>query len=223
MLVAASLGGVMAEVARDYERDNPGVSVVVSAAGSATLREQLADGAPADVFIPASADHIDAAGAHRDFADERVPVASNRLALAVPASNPAAVRGLADLARDELLVGLCDPSVPCGALAQSWLTTNSITARPDTLTLSVSDLATKLAGGELDVGVVYASDVSARDDLREVVTADRPPSTTYFAAVLADAPHATNARRLVAHLASEPAAQIFKRHGFGPAPGDVLP
>lgn len=223
VLVAASLTGVMAELASSFERDHQDAQVVISAGGSATLREQLAAGAPADVFIPASLDHISAAASHRDFADEPVALATNRLALAVPTHNPAAVSGLADVARSELLVGLCDPAVPCGALAQQWLASTSIAARPDTLTLSVSDLATKLATGELDVGVVYASDVSARSELREVETDQRPPSTTYFAAVLTDASSLRRAQRFVEHLAGSGAAQIFERHGFGPAPGHASP
>lgn len=221
MLAAASLSEVVTELAVDFEHQNPDIKIMVSSAGSATLREQLAAGAPADVFIPASAEHVRAAAEHRGFTTDGVAIATNRVALAVRADNPAGVTELAELAHEHLLVGLCDPAVPCGALAQRWLTKAGVTARPDTLTLNVTDLATKLMVGELDVGVVYATDVGARAGLAEVSTSWLAPSTTYVAAVLTDAPNPKGAQRFVAHLTSQPAAEMFERYGFGPASAQV--
>ena len=43
-----------------FEAANPGVTVRLSFAGSATLRTQVLEGAPADVFASASPDEVEA-------------------------------------------------------------------------------------------------------------------------------------------------------------------
>lgn len=218
VFAASSLAEVVGALADVFEADHEGVRVVVSVAGSSTLREQLLAGAPADVFVPADPAHLDAVGAERPFDSPPVPVALNRLTLAVPAGNPAAVAGLADLGRPELLVGLCAAPVPCGALARAALAAAGISPAPDTETPSVRALATLLAAGELDVGVVYATDArDARiDDLGWPVSGSAAaPAASYSAAVPADAANPAGGRAFVSFLASPQAQAVFAEHGFG--------
>ncbi len=160
VLVAASLLPVVEALAQGFESLNPGVTVRLSAAGSSALREQVLSGAPADVFIPADSVHLESVQAEVGLAGEPVVVARNSLVLAVPAGNEAGVTSLADLARPELLIGLCAPEVPCGALALRGLTLAGIKPVPDTEEPNVRALFTKLAAGELDAAVVYASDTT---------------------------------------------------------------
>ena len=65
---------------------------------------------------------------------------------------------MADLSRRSLLVGLCATEVPCGALAQRALSEASVTPSVDTLEPNVRALAAKISLGELDAGLVYATD-----------------------------------------------------------------
>ena len=117
-------------------------------------------GAEADVLITANAATMDRAVAEGSVRGEPVLIAVNTLVLATPAGNPGDVTGLADLSRRSLLVGLCAAEVPCGSLAQQALSEASVTPSVDTLEPNVRALTTKISLGELDAGLVYATDAS---------------------------------------------------------------
>ncbi len=132
--------------------------VIPVIAGSSTLVAQLAAGADADVLITADAATMEQAVAGGSVHGEPVLIAVNTLVLATPAGNPADVIGLADLGRRDLLIGLCASEVPCGELARRALDEAGIVPSADTLELNVRALASKLSLGELDAGLVYATD-----------------------------------------------------------------
>ena len=90
--------------------------------------------------------------------------ARNRLALVVPVDNPGNVTELEDLADDSLVLAVCAPEVPCGALAQAVLADAGIEADADTEETSVRAVLTKVTLGEADAGLVYATDVAAGGD-----------------------------------------------------------
>lgn len=133
-------------------------SVTPVIAGSSTLVAQLAAGAGADVLITADAATMEQAVSGGSVHGEPVLIALNTLVLATPAGNPGGVTGLADVGRGDLLIGLCAAEVPCGALARRALDEAGITPSADTLELNVRALASKLSLGELDAGLVYATD-----------------------------------------------------------------
>ncbi len=222
VLVAASLLPVAEVLAGDFELLHPSVEVQIAGAGSSALREQVLAGAPADVLIPADPGHLDAIRDEIGLADAPVVVARNSLVLAVPAGNDAGVTSLADLARPELLIGLCAPEVPCGALARQGLARAGIEPVPDTDEPNVRALSTKLSAGELDAAIVYATDAApnanggSRD--RTIVslgwTAGTAPQASYAAAVLSDAPNPAAATAFVAFLRTDAARRAFADLGF---------
>ena len=222
VLVAASLLPVAEMLADDFEQLHPGVDVLIAGAGSSALREQVLAGAPADVFIPADPVHLDTIRDEVGLASAPVVVARNSLVLAVPAGNDVGVTSLADLARPELLIGLCAAEVPCGALARTGLAEAGIEPVPDTDEPNVRALITKLAAGELDAAVVYASDTAPNAGIGSqngsIVslgwTAGTAPQTSYAAAVLADAPNRAVAEAFVKYLQTGSARDAFLDHGF---------
>ena len=138
-------------------------SVTPVIAGSSTLIAQLAAGAEADVLITADAATMDRATADGSVRGTPVVIATNALVLATAPGNPGHVTGLADLARPDLLVGLCSADVPCGALALQALDDAQVAPSIDTLELNVRALATKLSLGELDAGLIYTTDAVVAD------------------------------------------------------------
>lgn len=155
VMAASSLAEVVETVFEGRE------SVTTVIAGSSALVAQLAAGAEADVLITANAATMERAVSEGSVRGEPVLIAVNTLVLATPAENPGGVTGLADLARRDLLIGLCAVEVPCGALAQQALGEAQVTPSADTLESSVRALATKISLGELDAGLVYATDATA--------------------------------------------------------------
>ncbi|MDH3705464.1 MAG: molybdate ABC transporter substrate-binding protein [Acidimicrobiia bacterium] len=212
VFAAASLADVFAEVEAAFEAAHPGVDVQVNTAGSATLREQILEGAPADVFAPADPAAMDPVVAAGHTVSAPVELARNTMQIGVPADDPAGVRGLEDLARAELLVGLCTVSVPCGALARQLLANAGVEPAVDTEEPDVGSLRTKLAVGELDVGIVYRTDVIADDRLRGVDIADAANVVaTYPIAALRPGV----ARDFVAFATGPEGRRILVEHGFG--------
>ena len=212
---ASSLGGAFAELAAQFEQAHPGVEVTLNLAGSSLLREQILAGAPADVFAPADLSAMEAvAGAGRLAGEGRV-FARNRLTVAVPAGNPARVSGLSDLARPELLIGLCDPAVPCGEYARQALRAAGTTAEADTREPNVRALLTKISAGELDAGIVYVTDAAAERGVEAVTIPDRFNRTAeYPIAVVRGAAHPAEAQAFVDFVLAEPGRRLLAEHGF---------
>ena len=183
VMAASSLTDVLETVFEDR------VSVTPVIAASSTLVAQLAAGAEADVLITANAATMDRAVAEGSVRGEPVLIAVNTLVLATPAGNPGGVTGLSDLARKDLLIGLCAVEVPCGQLAGRALDEAGIAPSADTLEPNVRALASKLSLGELDAGLVYATDAQAAG----LATIDTPElrchlTGYYMASVSAEPP-----------------------------------
>ena len=154
-MAASSLTDVIDIVFDSRERVTPVI------AGSSTLVAQLAAGAEADVLMTADSATMQRAVAEGSVRGEPVLIATNALVLAIATGNPGRVSGLADLTRRELLVGLCAGEVPCGALARQALDEAGVAPSADTLEPNVRALAAKISLGELDAGLVYATDARA--------------------------------------------------------------
>ena len=194
--------------------DSPNVTSVLS--GSSTLVAQLAAGAEADVLITANSATMGRAVSEGSVQGEPAVIAMNTLVLATAPGNPGRVAGLADLARDGLLVGLCAEEVPCGALAREALGEAGITPAFDTLESNVRALATKLALGELDAGLVYSTDATRAG----LATVDAPElhdhvNRYYIASVSAEPP--PEVRQVIGEFfGGNRGYKALRAHGFSP-------
>jgi molybdate transport system substrate-binding protein len=217
VFAAASLTDVFTELAETFEAREPGVTVRLDLGASSSLREQILAGAPADVFAAADERNVTAVV---DAGEATAPVtfASNDLQIAVPAGNPAGVRELADLADDGLLVGLCAPEVPCGALAREALGRAGVTPAPDTEEPDVRALLAKIRSGDLDAGLVYRTDVrAAAPDVEGIdLPDDAVVRTTYPLVVLDRTDEREVADAFVDLVTSEEGRATLAAAGFGP-------
>jgi len=213
---AASLADAFAEIETAFESAHPGVDVVVNLAASSALREQIVQGAPVDVFASADVATMDSVVAAGRAAGIPVVFAGNLPEIAVPAGNPGGVTGLADLGRTDLVVGLCAEQVPCGVLAREALRRAGVVPAVDTNEANVRALLTKIELGEIDAGIVYATDVLAsRGTVNGIPIPGEPDlRTRYPLVVLTDAPHPQAAAAFVAFVLSERGQSILSGYGF---------
>lgn len=212
VFAASSLAGVLEPVGSFVEAGRT-VEIEFNFAGSSTLREQILDGAAADVLISANEsvmqDIIDAGLAETP----PVPIASNSLTIAVPAGNPGGISSLSDFADSSLTLGLCAPEVPCGTLAAEVLANEAVDTSVDTLEPNVRALLSKVELGELDGALVYRTDVIASTEVDEIpLVGDTGGKTTYFVAQLSPL---SEARSLAGLLASPIFHERFAEAGFG--------
>ncbi|UZN05088.1 molybdate ABC transporter substrate-binding protein [Cellulomonas sp. S1-8] len=215
VLAAASLTDVVTDLVGTFEAEHPGLTVQTGFAASSTLAGQVVAGAPADVLITASDATMttvtDAVGG------APVVVATNRLQLAVPAGNPGGVTSLDALADPDLTVALCAPDVPCGVLAAQVLEQAGVVATPDTLEQDVRAVLTRLTLDEVDVGLVYRTDVIGAGDAVEGLDLpdDARATTDHPALALPGAAHPDAAAAFVALLRGPVGRQAFADAGFG--------
>ena len=173
VFAASSLTGTFDDIAEAFEAAHPGTDIMLQFAGSSRLAAQINAGAPADVFAAAD-DRTAAQVAGRRSAT----FARNRLAIATPPGNPAGVEGLDSLDDDGVVLALCAPEVPCGALAER-VAGPGVVAAADTREPNVRGVLTKVLLGEVDAGLVYATDVIAAGDGVGGIAVDHPASVPY--------------------------------------------
>lgn len=214
VFAAASLTDAFGAIADAFETEHPEVTVERNFAGSSSLREQILQGAPASVFASANGSTMDAlveAGAATDPVD----FATNRMAIVVPDGNPAGIASLDDFGRARLLLGLCAAEVPCGEFGRRVLALASVDAAPDTEEPDVRALLTKVAAGELDAGIVYATDVVATDGVEGIDIPDLQNVVARYPIAVVGDPEDSSASRFVEFVLGDRGQAILRDHGFG--------
>lgn len=217
VFAAASLTDAFEEVAAGFEAAQEDVEVELNLAGSPTLREQIREGAPADVFASADEANMAALVAEGQIAGGVRVFATNLLQIAVPAGNPGRISGLEDFADEGLLLGLCAEGVPCGDLARRVLAHAGVRPAVDTEEPDVRSLLTKLGAGELDGGMVYVTDVvAAGADVAGVpIPSEHNPPARYPIALLDEGADPRAAEAFVAFVLGGEGQAILAAHGFG--------
>lgn len=186
--------------------------------GSNQLAVQIEEGAPADVFASASSDLAQALR-RKGLIEEPVPLASNRLVVVVPASNPAGIASARDLDRDGVRVVMGAAGVPAGDYARTALAAlglSRVVARAVSQEPDVKGVLGKVATGEADAGLVYVTDARAAGDrVRAIaIPARAAPDVHYEIAVVVGSPHAAAARELVARATGPDGRRELAGAGF---------
>lgn len=214
VLAASSLTDAFQDLEVAYERANPGVDIELAFAGSSALRLQIEQGAPADVVAVANETVMTALAGEGHVAVPTI-FATNQLVVAAPADPPQSMSDPNGLADPDLLVGLCAVQVPCGQYADEALRFEGIEPSVDTFESDARSLTAKLALGELDLGVIYATDVASRpNDLVEVARLDSV-EVLYPIAPVMDAPRPEDAAAFIEFVLSADGQAILEAAGFG--------
>lgn len=225
VFAAASLKESMDEAVGAYQAAT-GQTVRVSYAASSALARQIQRGAPADVFVSADLDWMDAL--QRDGlvdASSRSELLGNTLVLVAPAAStapPLVLRRGLDLRpllgeRGRIALGMVD-SVPAGKYARAGFEALGMWDALEPRVAGVENVRAALmlvARGEAPLGVVYGSDARAEPRVRVLATfpAGSHPEIIYPAAKVAASRH-PHAAGLVLWLQGDSARAVFARHGF---------
>lgn len=226
VLAAASLAEPVRALAGSFERERPGVRVLVSAASSTALERQVAAGAPVDVFVSAAAEPVERLVA-RGLLDPSTltVVARNDLVVVVPRGE-AAPASLASLARlDRVAVG--QAGVPVGEYAREALgrahlldaLAGKLVGYPDE-----PAVLSAVAAGAAPAGFVYGSSLVAHPrghavERAFVVDPALHAPVVYPAALGAGSARPDLARAFLERLVDEAGRPAFRSLGFGvPAP-----
>ncbi len=224
---AASLKKALAEIKVSYEAANPGTTITISTDSSTALATKIEQGAPADVFLSADTQNP------QSLVDKGLAVgpvtefAGNTLTVIVPAGNPAGIRTPADLAKAGVKIIACADSVPIARYAGQLVANLSkeagypadlvarYTANVASKEDNVAAIVSKIALGEGDAGIVYATDAKTSDDVTAVPVPDSANvSATYGGVVVKASPNAAAATAFMDWLAGPDGQAILVSLGF---------
>lgn len=222
VFAAASLKTALDQVAADWEAETVH-TVTISYAGSNTLAKQIIEGAPADIFVSAAVNWMDAVTAEGLIVPgTRADLLGNRLVLvahgqAEPVTIDPSLDLPALLAGGKLAMGMVE-SVPAGQYGKAalehlglWDGVQAEVAQSENVRAALALVAT----GEAPLGIVYASDAMAEPGVTVIgaFPADSHPAITYPAALLTTAVDAADQAFLRA-LSQDAADAKFAAQGF---------
>ena len=230
VFAAASLTDAFKEIGANFETANPGVTVAFSFAGSSTLSTQLSQGASADVFASANHTEMDkmvtaalvADGTPQDFL-------TNSLVVILPATNPANVQTLQDLANPGLKLVMGDKTLPAGKYALQALDNmvkdatfgadfkTNVLANVVSYETDVKQVVAKVKLGEADAGIAYISDAVAAPELKTItIPSSLNVIAKYPIAALTGALQPQLAADFITYVLSSDGQAILKKWGFTP-------
>ncbi|MCK0715607.1 molybdate ABC transporter substrate-binding protein [Chromohalobacter sarecensis] len=224
VFAAASLTDAVDALAEAYGRDHD-VDIVPVYAASSTLARQIANGAPAAVYLSANERWMDWLGSQNGITlSHRHDVLGNRLALIAPRDSDVDRFTLDETASiaerlGEGRLALGNPEhVPAGIYAKQALTSLGQwqalvprLARAD----NVRSALALVERGETPLGIVYASDAQASDKVKTLGTfPDASHDPIVYPVALVGASPSEEATALAKWLEGDEASAIFQRYGF---------
>lgn len=219
---AASLTDAFTAVGHAYELKHPGTKVVLNFAASDVLMQQIANGAPADIFASADQTAMDkATGQAIVKAGTREDFATNQLVVVVPVDATTHVVSLKDLQASAVgKIAIGDPaSVPVGRYTKGALQEASLWDGLQSklvLAQNVRQALDYVARGEADAGFVFATDAAVGKS--KVRIEFRVPSTTpirYPIAIVAQSKQTAEAQSFETFVLSPEGQALLVAAGFG--------
>ncbi len=176
IMAASSLQVQYTALAKKFEAAHSGIKINISFGSSATLANQIASGAPVDIFV--SADQASMATAKSEIINPANYVI-NQVVLATPSNSN--ITKISDL-NGKVKWIQCARTAPCGIAADSALKAEgSVTSSPVSFEASASSTLAKLLAGAVDAAIVYKTDVLANSSkLRAINFADSQSASTQY-------------------------------------------
>jgi len=194
---------------------------------SGDLLAQIRGSAPADVFAAAAVKDMDVLDVEGSLLPgTRIDFAANEIVLIVPAASKTRVSSFADLVKPAIArIAMVNPKTgPAGRYAEEVFASAGITdlVRPKLVFAeNVRQVLDYVARGEVDAGIVYATDAMTRPQDVKAATAAPAGShkpVVYTIAVIKGSTHPEAAKAFLAAVRSEAGQAILARYGFVTAP-----
>ncbi|MFP5472358.1 MAG: molybdate ABC transporter substrate-binding protein [Gammaproteobacteria bacterium] len=219
---AASLTNAFKELGPRFEASHPGAKLVFNFAASGTLIQQIAQGAPVDVFASADQATVTQGIEKKLFdADSKRDFALNTVVAVVPAQGGPALTSAKDLAGaavKRIAIGKT-ATVPVGRCTKESLDAAGLwtTLEPKFVYAdSVRQVLDYVARGEVDAGFVYRTDAAiGGDKVKIAFTATGHTPVSYPIVVVSESRQKALAKAFIQFLSTPPAMEVLNKYGFG--------
>jgi len=230
IFAAASLTKSFNLIESNYTKLHPNVTFKADYDSSAVLEQQIANGAPADIFASADSANMQKATAAGLVASSQI-FARNRLVVILPVSNPGHISTLKDLANPGVKIDIAAATVPVGKYTIQVLANmaKSLDYGPvyaaevtkNVVSKEENDAAIvqKVQLGEADAGIVYVSDINPAT-ASQFVSITIPDNlnviASYPIAALKNSAHSSDAQAFVQYVLSSAGQAVLKQYNFIP-------
>ncbi len=219
---AISLKNALAEIGSLYET-RTGVRARFNLGASGLLQKQIEAGAPVDVFASAGVRQMDELETRNLILTEtRRNLVRNSLVLVTPINAQHTAHSFADLTDPEISkLAIGNPrTVPAGQYARQVLRHlnlwNKLRGRL-ILAENVRQVLDYVARGEVEAGIVYATDVAIAKG-KVAIAAAAPEEAhdpiLYPIAIIRETRNRADAERFINLVLSEAGQKVFRKHGF---------
>jgi molybdate transport system substrate-binding protein len=140
-----------------FEKRREDIDIEVIYGSGDELTDRLLVGERPDLFV-GTAKELSRLADEGTIPEEHVALGSDLLQIIVAPGNPKNITDVAVFGLDPFTTsGLCDAGASCGRAARQLLTQSGVSAAPDTVEPRPPALIDKVAGGQVDAGIIYRS------------------------------------------------------------------
>ncbi|MEN0642415.1 molybdate ABC transporter substrate-binding protein [Alkalicoccobacillus gibsonii] len=219
VMAAASLTDALEEMKPGYEEEH-NVKLVINYGSSGKLREQITQGAPADLFLSASSSDMDQL-IEKNEVEKSSNLLMNRLVLIATPEVADELQEVNDLTNDQLQkISIGQPeSVPAGRYSKQALESLGLWDELEDRLIYGSDVRqvlTYVETGNADAGLVYETDAKTSSSIKliEIIPEDTHDPIQYPFGLLKEAASQDTAVEFYEYLQTEEALNVFESYGF---------
>lgn len=223
VLAAASMTDAMQEIGEAYQETHENIEITYQFDSSGTLKTQIEEGAPADIFISAATKQMDELVQGELVAKDSVfPWLENKVVLIVPKDSEDGPDSFEDAAEEEVpMIAIGNEDVPVGQYTQTiyqnlglW---EDIQAKAN-LASNVRQVLDWVATGNAPCGVVYATDAQIEENVKVVCEAPKGSCdpVIYPAGMVSASKEKEASAEFLEYLKTEAVSEILEAYGFTP-------
>lgn len=223
VLAAASMTDAMQEIGEAYQETHENIEITYQFDSSGTLKTQIEEGAPADIFISAATKQMDELVQGELVAKDSVfPWLENKVVLIVPKDSEDGTDSFEDAAKEEVpMIAIGNEDVPVGQYTQTiyqnlglW---ENIQAKAN-LASNVRQVLDWVATGNAPCGVVYATDAQIEENVKVVCEAPKGSCdpVIYPVGMVSASKEKEASAEFLEYLKTEEVSKILEAYGFTP-------
>ena len=223
VLAAASMTDAMQEIGEAYQKTHENIEFTYQFDSSGTLKTQIEEGAPADIFISAATKQMDELVQGELVEEDSVfPWLENKVVLIVPKDSEDGPDSFEDAAEEEVsMIAIGNEDVPVGQYTQTiyqnlglW---ENIQAKAN-LASNVRQVLDWVATGNAPCGVVYATDAQIEKNVKVVCEAPKGSCdpVIYPAGMVSASKEKEASAEFLEYLKTEEVSEILEAYGFTP-------
>lgn len=223
VLAAASMTDAMQEIGEAYQETHENIEITYQFDSSGTLKTQIEEGAPADIFISAATKQMDELVQGELVEKDSVfPWLENKVVLIVPKDSEDGPDSFEDAAKEEVpMIAIGNEDVPVGQYTQTiyqnlglW---ENIQAKAN-LASNVRQVLDWVATGNAPCGVVYATDAQIEKNVKVVCEAPKGSCdpVIYPAGMVSASKEKEASAEFLEYLKTEEVSEILEAYGFTP-------